>query len=54
MKSIINNTRIGERVQVQGWVKSVRSQKNVGFAEINDGTLLKGLQAIITPEQSKM
>ncbi|KIJ38891.1 hypothetical protein M422DRAFT_258298 [Sphaerobolus stellatus SS14] len=31
---------------VYGWVKSVRRQKKVSFAVINDGTTLKGLQAV--------
>jgi len=31
---------------VHGWIKSVRRQKKVSFAVINDGTTLKGLQAV--------
>lgn len=36
---------------VHGWIKSVRRQKNVSFAVVNDGTTLQGLQAVfIHPE----
>jgi asparaginyl-tRNA synthetase len=36
---------------VHGWIKSVRRQKNVSFAVVNDGTTLKGLQAVfLQPE----
>ena len=36
---------------VHGWIKSVRRQKNVSFAVVNDGTTLRGLQAVfIQPE----
>lgn len=36
---------------VHGWIKSIRRQKNVSFAVVNDGTTLKGLQAVfLQPE----
>jgi asparaginyl-tRNA synthetase len=34
-------------VQVNGWIKSVRRQKNVTFAVINDGSCASGLQAVL-------
>jgi asparaginyl-tRNA synthetase len=43
-----------ETVQVHGWVKSVRRQKRVAFAAINDGSCASGLQAVFgDPELSK-
>lgn len=36
----------GPPVQVNGWVKSVRLQKNIAFAVISDGTSDRGLQAV--------
>lgn len=36
----------GERVTVQGWVRSVRSQKEVLFLHINDGSSLESLQVV--------
>ena len=37
------------RVQVNGWIKSVRRQKNVIFAVVNDGSCASGLQAVLKP-----
>jgi hypothetical protein len=37
------------KVQVNGWIKSVRRQKNVTFAVINDGSCASGLQAVLKP-----
>ncbi|XP_077902879.1 asparaginyl-tRNA synthetase isoform X8 [Ictidomys tridecemlineatus] len=36
----------GERVKVQGWVRSVRSQKEVLFLHVNDGSSLESLQVV--------
>ena len=35
------------RVQVNGWVKSIRRQKNIAFAVISDGSSARPLQAVI-------
>ncbi|KAG0706893.1 hypothetical protein DFH29DRAFT_898861, partial [Suillus ampliporus] len=35
------------KVQLNGWIKSVRRQKNVTFAVINDGSCASGLQAVL-------
>ncbi|XP_032151787.1 probable asparagine--tRNA ligase, mitochondrial isoform X2 [Sapajus apella] len=35
-----------ERVKVQGWVRSVRSQKEVLFLHVNDGSSLESLQVV--------
>ena len=35
------------RVHVNGWVKSIRRQKNVAFAVISDGSSAQPLQAVI-------
>lgn len=36
----------GERVKVQGWIRSVRSQKKVLFLHVNDGSSLESLQVV--------
>ncbi|XP_064221413.1 asparaginyl-tRNA synthetase isoform X4 [Aotus nancymaae] len=41
----VQNTS-GERVKVQGWVRSVRSQKEVLFLHVNDGSSLESLQVV--------
>ncbi|CAG8533367.1 4176_t:CDS:2 [Funneliformis mosseae] len=43
----------GVEIQVNGWIRTVRIQKNVSFASINDGSSLKGLQAILSNEDAK-
>lgn len=36
----------GERIKVQGWIRSVRSQKEVLFLHVNDGSSLESLQIV--------
>jgi hypothetical protein len=36
-----------------GWIRSVRHQKRVVFADINDGSCSQDLQAIIKPDLAK-
>lgn len=40
------------KVQVSGWVRTIRVSKNFGFIELNDGTFFKNLQIVI--EQDKL
>jgi asparaginyl-tRNA synthetase len=42
---------IGKNFTVKGWVKSVRSQKNFIFAELNDGSIFSNFQIVIDPGQ---
>jgi hypothetical protein len=37
---------VGTRVLVKGWVRTVRSQKELSFVELNDGSSLKGVQVV--------
>lgn len=37
---------INHEVKVSGWVRTVRSSKELGFLEVNDGTFFKGLQIV--------
>jgi len=37
-------------VQIQGWVRTNRSNKNVGFIELNDGTYFRNVQLVYTSE----
>ncbi|XP_015278268.1 PREDICTED: probable asparagine--tRNA ligase, mitochondrial, partial [Gekko japonicus] len=36
-------------VKVQGWVRSVRSQKEILFLHVNDGSSLESLQVVADP-----
>ena len=40
---------VGKFVRIQGWVRTVRTQKLFSFVEINDGSSLLGVQAVIDP-----
>ena len=38
-------------INVSGWVRTSRESKTIGFVEINDGSCLANLQAIVLPEK---
>lgn len=42
-----HETLIGQEHTVKGWIKTVRSQKNLSFVEINDGSCFGNLQVVI-------
>ena len=42
----------GEILTINGFVRSVRKQKRVAFAAIGDGSTLKTVQAVFSPEQA--
>ncbi len=37
---------LGQEVELSGWVRKIRSQKNFGFIELNDGSFFKGVQIV--------
>ncbi len=43
---------IGKTVTVSGWIRTLRSSKNFGFIELNDGTFFKNLQIVFDDKQS--
>ena len=43
---------IGEKISVNGWVRTVRSSGNFGFIELNDGTFFKNLQVVFDDKLS--
>ncbi len=54
VKSLFRNTSdfIGKEVEISGWLKKIRSQKNFGFIELNDGSFFKGVQVVFDTELS--
>ncbi|XP_023656426.2 asparaginyl-tRNA synthetase isoform X1 [Paramormyrops kingsleyae] len=46
----LSGDEVGEHVKIQGWVRSVRAQKNVLFLDVNDGSTKKSLQVVADPE----
>ncbi|KAH7039096.1 mitochondrial carrier domain-containing protein [Macrophomina phaseolina] len=49
---LLAGPRQGERVSVDGWVRSVRKQKRIAFAAVGDGSSLAPLQVVLSPEQA--
>ncbi|MEG2015832.1 MAG: OB-fold nucleic acid binding domain-containing protein, partial [Oscillospiraceae bacterium] len=41
-----------QEITVCGWIRTVRDSKNIGFAQINDGSSFQSLQIVF--EQSKL
>jgi asparaginyl-tRNA synthetase len=39
-----------DTIQIQGWVRTNRSNKNVGFIELNDGTYFRNVQLVYNPD----
>ncbi|KAI8052359.1 asparaginyl-tRNA synthetase [Syncephalis plumigaleata] len=46
IRQILRERQAGEKTRVQGWIRSVRVQKNQTFIDINDGSTTKGIQAV--------
>jgi len=38
---------VGQTITIKGWVRTVRDQKTFAFIELNDGSAVKGLQAVV-------
>ncbi|KAJ2742737.1 asparaginyl-tRNA synthetase [Coemansia sp. BCRC 34301] len=47
LRRVMQDNVVGTDVKIAGWVRSVRVQKRVAFAEISDGSTLKGVQIIM-------
>lgn len=37
---------LGKEVEISGWLRKIRAQKNFGFIDINDGSFFKGIQVV--------
>ncbi|QOR66862.1 asparagine--tRNA ligase [Cytobacillus suaedae] len=37
---------IDQKVQISGWIRTLRDSKSIGFMEINDGTFFKSVQVV--------
>lgn len=49
IKYIFENFKeyVDKEVLIEGWIRSIRSNKNVGFIELNDGSTLKNIQIVM-------
>jgi len=50
IKALLSSSKIGEKVKVSGWVRTKRDNKNVAFIALNDGSTIKNIQIVTTPE----
>ncbi len=50
IREILARTAPGGSVSVQGWARTVRAQKNVIFMQLNDGSCLADLQAVVAED----
>ncbi len=48
IKDLYRNTEgyIDQKVQLSGWIRTVRDSKTFGFIELNDGSFFKGVQIV--------
>ncbi|HAA12650.1 MAG TPA: asparagine--tRNA ligase, partial [Cytophagales bacterium] len=51
IKDLLSGQQEGQSVLAQGWVRTVRSSKNVSFIALNDGSTLNNLQVVADAEQ---
>ncbi|GHI00943.1 asparagine--tRNA ligase [Neobacillus kokaensis] len=48
IKDLYRNTEsyIDQKVQISGWIRTIRDSKTFGFIELNDGSFFKGVQIV--------
>jgi len=46
-----DDSLLGQKVTIKGWVRTLRSQKAFSFIEVNDGSTLGGLQIVADAEK---
>ena len=49
IKKLLENDHIGQDATIMGWVRTKRSNKNVTFIAINDGSTINNYQAVADP-----
>lgn len=50
IKLLTENVKLGEEVTLMGWVRTKRSNKNVSFIALNDGSTLHNYQVVAEPD----
>ncbi|MQS90277.1 asparagine--tRNA ligase [Companilactobacillus mishanensis] len=40
----------GEEITIQGWIRTIRGSKKIGFIEVNDGSFLKNVQVVFSKD----
>ena len=49
IKTILEQDLIGQEITLMGWVRTKRSNKNVSFIALNDGSILSNYQVVADP-----
>ena len=47
IREILSSVPSEKTIKAEGWVRTKRDSKNVCFLEVNDGSVVKGLQVVI-------
>lgn len=47
--TVLESSKSGDDVAVGGWIKSLRTSKNVAFLHINDGSVFDSVQVVLEP-----
>ena len=51
IKTILDQNPIGQEITLMGWVRTKRSNKNVSFIAVNDGSIITNYQVVADPNQ---
>ncbi len=51
IKQALQSTQYGEQINVKGWVRTRRGNKNVQFIALNDGSCMKNIQIVVDLQQ---
>ncbi|MDX5338553.1 MAG: asparagine--tRNA ligase [Cyclobacteriaceae bacterium] len=49
IKTILDQKQIGQEITLMGWVRTKRSNKNVSFIALNDGSVITNFQVVADP-----
>ncbi len=47
INTVLTEGKIGDKVQVNGWVRTKRASKNIAFINLNDGSTIHNLQIVV-------
>ena len=47
IKSLLSSKSEIKNISTKGWVRNKRGSKNISFIELNDGSILSGIQIIV-------
>jgi asparaginyl-tRNA synthetase len=53
IKQLFSNYEFMRPIQISGWVQTTRSQKDMTFIKLNDGTHAEGIQVVVNNSNNK-